>query len=375
MDNYLIYAILYALFCVCIVFPPNEFVSSGLTLSSLFSSYLGPEIPNFVEYHIRRSCLNIFAHSCLPLGFLFVLSLNDERGVALFYEHFISDYCWRLFISFSFLLPILSICLINFYFKPDDWVKHPIVHNLRTFDSENWRRAAIAVEEEYRRIDKFVVNLGAMGRVIVTDSWIILVDPYFVHFAQQADCKLTVVSSDEHILSIESRSEVQYVKIKVEHISKALPPFTIRMTSREYREMQTKVQAPLEVARGVVIQLTLHERFVESFREHAMQNPLYPMTDVEKENLDNCIGCMQVKADVKLQKRCADSTFDIFDEEGQIIPHCRRCYCRPMWCVSCMGRWFASRQRPETVNRWLSGKSPCPTCRATFCMLDVSLVS
>ena len=78
-----------------------------------------------------------------------------------------------------------------------------------------------------------------------------------------------------------------------------------------------------------------------------------------------CIGCMQQPANLKLQKLCALSG------EGECIP----CYCRPMWCIDCMGKWFASRQDQHQPERWLASTSPCPTCRATFCMLDVCLVT
>ena len=40
-------------------------------------------------------------------------------------------------------------------------------------------------------------------------------------------------------------------------------------------------------------------------------------------------------------------------------------------CVSCMGRIFASKQNQNRPEQWMTGKSPCPTCRATFCVLDV----
>ena len=81
--------------------------------------------------------------------------------------------------------------------------------------------------------------------------------------------------------------------------------------------------------------------------------------------MDTCVGCMQKQADVKLQKLCADVQDD----------QCSQCYCRPMWCLDCMGKWFASRQDQQTPQVWLNGKSPCPTCRRTFCVLDVCYIA
>ena len=57
------------------------------------------------------------------------------------------------------------------------------------------------------------------------------------------------------------------------------------------------------------------------------------------------------------------------------IPACETCYCRPMWCLTCLGKWFAMRQDKNRPDTWLSSKCPCPTCRSKFCLLDVSLIS
>ena len=83
------------------------------------------------------------------------------------------------------------------------------------------------------------------------------------------------------------------------------------------------------------------------------------------QDLESCIGCMQKTANVKLQKLCASP------QEGS----CVQCYCRPMWCLECMGKWFASRQNQQEPETWLAGRAPCPTCRAVFCMLDISMVT
>ena len=81
---------------------------------------------------------------------------------------------------------------------------------------------------------------------------------------------------------------------------------------------------------------------------------------------------MQKESDVKLQKRCE---VDNPGEGGDNDDRCVQCFCRPMWCLECMGKWFASRQdqsRPET---WMGSRSPCPTCRAKFCMLDICKIT
>ena len=54
---------------------------------------------------------------------------------------------------------------------------------------------------------------------------------------------------------------------------------------------------------------------------------------------------------------------------------CQTCRCRPLWCLHCMGKWFASRQDQNTPHTWMTGTAPCPMCRSVFCMLDILLVT
>lgn len=75
---------------------------------------------------------------------------------------------------------------------------------------------------------------------------------------------------------------------------------------------------------------------------------------------------MQARPNIKLQKLCIDD--DTVDNK------CTTCFCKPLWCVDCMARWFASRQEVDRQNTWLSSKCTCPMCRSKFCVLDVSLI-
>lgn len=64
----LFYTIFYILFAAGIVYPPAEFVAVGLTISELFSAWLGNEFDAFIQYHIKRSALTLLVHSLLPFG-------------------------------------------------------------------------------------------------------------------------------------------------------------------------------------------------------------------------------------------------------------------------------------------------------------------
>ena len=66
------------------------------------------------------------------------------------------------------------------------------------------------------------------------------------------------------------------------------------------------------------------------------------MTD----ELEACIGCMAQTANVKIQRTCQSSQeggaagagggADAGGEEDA----CVNCYCRPMWCMDCMAKWY-----------------------------------
>lgn len=135
-----------------------------------------------------------------------------------------------------------------------------------------------------------------------------------------------------------------------------------RLNSTEYGELCEKLQAPIRSAANVVIHQSLGDLFLETFASLVEVNPAYSMPSSQE--LEPCIGCMQTRASVKLVKTCQEPA----------IGECQQCYCRPMWCLTCMGKWFASRQDPQHPDTWLASRVPCPTCRARFCILDVCTV-
>ena len=63
-----IFTIFYMLLSACIVYPPIEFVSAGITIKDIFGNWLGSENEFFIQYHIKRSIATLFVHSMLPFG-------------------------------------------------------------------------------------------------------------------------------------------------------------------------------------------------------------------------------------------------------------------------------------------------------------------
>lgn len=357
-DLVVLYSLGYALFAVCLVAPPTEFVSAGLTVQTVLSSFLGSEQMNFVGYHIRRTTATMIVHSLIPLGYyignIFISTENEHsvNPVAL-------NILWKIFLAICLLLPFCTAA-VAYYWSRNKWQNHPIAKLLQHLapSGSSWHAIASSINIEFRRFDKFSTGLHGR-RLIVTDSWLILTSTYYIHVGHQGDIHLSIVGTEEHQLYHENATEVQFLNITVTSIDQSLKPFRIRLNAVEYSDLKDKLRSPILNARNVVIRQSLSDRFLEAFRYQVAQNEvLQKPNDVE---LEQCIGCMQTPANVKLQKLCSDPSTGT----------CLQCYCRPMWCLECMSKWFASRQDQSQPETWMSSRSPCPTCRATFCMLDV----
>ncbi|GFR96538.1 E3 ubiquitin-protein ligase TM129-like [Elysia marginata] len=366
MDTTVLVTIVYCFFAGIFVAPPTEFVSAGITIQNLLSGWLGSEDFNFIYYHIKRTSATVIAHSFIPLGYYLSLGLFAPEQTLFSLDQVEAG--WLLFLVISLLLPGLS-CICVLYWHRKKWDYHPLARQLSLLGDANstWRSVASSINVEFRRVDKF--TSGTPSRLVaVTDSWIIKTSTYSVNVAHQNDIHLSLSDSEEHALSYQNQMAVQYLNIQVSPVESGLKPFSIRLNSLELGDLKEKLQAPIRNARNIVIHQSLSDRFLQAFTETIQQNSVFiPPPEME---LEQCIGCMQKPSNVKLQRVC-DAPPDDLPQPTGAAPACVQCFCRPMWCLECMGKWFASRQDQLRPDTWLSGKSPCPTCRATFCLLDV----
>uniref|UniRef100_A0A3P9CLV0 Transmembrane protein 129, E3 ubiquitin protein ligase n=1 Tax=Maylandia zebra TaxID=106582 RepID=A0A3P9CLV0_9CICH len=347
------FTLAYVVLSFCFVFTPNEFRSAGLTIQNLFSSWLGSEDVGFIQYHIRRTSITIVVHSALPLGYYMGMCVAAPE------KNLVGD-SWRAFLLLSLCLQSVS-WIIVFYWSRRRWHNHPISKVLQAHVQppfSSWGSVAVSINTEFRHIDKFAT--GAPGaRVIVTDTWVLKVTTYHIYMALQSDCHVTVTESTQHHLSPDSASPTEILTLRVDSINPAVTPFNIKLNSAEYAELREKLRAPIRNSPNVVIHRTLGELFLETFKAQVDLNQPYALPHGQE--LEPCIGCMQVPANAKLVTLCHEAD-------------CQQCHCRPMWCLLCLGRWFASRLDEQTPETWLSSRVPCPTCRAKFCILDVCAV-
>ncbi|XP_038609160.1 E3 ubiquitin-protein ligase TM129 [Tachyglossus aculeatus] len=354
------FSLAYVSLSVLVVCPPSEAQGLGLTVQRLLAAWLGSEHRHFVRYHCRRTAATGLLHALLPLGYYIGMCFAaPERK--LYHVSLLSD-GWRMFLALAVALPTIAGTLA-YYWSRNGWANHPLARTLALFalPPTGWQAVASSIDTEFRRIDKFAT--GPPGaRVIVTDTWVMKVTAYRVHVAQQQDIHLTVTDSRQHELSPDSSLPVQFLTISVASVHPYVKAFDIRLNSTEYGELKEKLRAPIRNAANVVIRQSLSDLFLDTFTSLVERNQSYSVPS--NQELEPCIGCMQMSANIKLVKTCRE------ESEGE----CQPCYCRPMWCLACMGKWFASRQDQQHPETWLSSQVPCPTCRSKFCILDVCLI-
>lgn len=359
MESELLFTLVYLVVSVCFILSPKEFQTAGLTVQGLFSSYLGSENRDFIRYHIKRTTVTVLVHCFFPLGYYFGLAITSEE------LQILDPVRYGQFASVVLLIGLSSalfgILLVRFW-SWHNWKNHPICKVLAGHGG-TWQSVAAQINIEFRRVDKFCA-VSSGSSVYVTDSWILKCTTYTVHLSQQTDSHLNIASSDHFAYSHESNQPSQYLSIIVHSINPAVQSFSLRLNSVDYGELKDRLQAPIRNARNIVIHQSLSDKFLEAFKEQVKLNQRVTLSEDIPEP-EPCIGCMQIPANVKLQKNCESSS-----EEG-----CKQCFCRPMWCIDCMGKWFASRQDQNEPQSWMGSQSPCPTCRSKFCMLDVCLVN
>jgi len=299
---------------------------------------------------------HLFMHTGYFIGMTFV----GESGLE-FLE--LSEWAihtgWQIYFYIVVAVFLGFVTLVGYWYI-NEWSNHPIVHNLQLY-SETWKEIADEVNAQFRSIDKYTSGTSGNCSIVVTGNWIIKTGPYDVYFVHQDFVRLSVGRTEEYHVTPDSPTTIQYVSINVLP-QKKQKRFQLRIVSTDYSEFRSKIRVPIQARPNLTIHQTPSELFVEAFQEQVLKNPLY----IVDRNTDYgmCIGCDQKPVRVKLSKHCANV------DEGD----CQLCNCTPMWCLECMGRWYATCQDQSKPETWLGNFATCPMCRSRFCMLDVSLI-
>lgn len=152
-DTEIVYHLVFILFSYCVIYPPTEFVSTGLTINHLFAHFFGSEDIEFVQYHLRRTCLTLVAHSLLPFIYVFCYYFKFEYIFVTETENILRFAGWNAFVLFAVTVPIVSLAVL-YAWSRNDWSGHPIAKNLQKYcnSGDNWDRVAADVNAEYRRL-------------------------------------------------------------------------------------------------------------------------------------------------------------------------------------------------------------------------------
>jgi len=134
---------------------------------------------------------------------------------------------WKLYLITSVSVLWLAMAFAVWW-SQSAWSHHPIVKRLQCLApaDHTWRAVASSINTEFRRFDKFVTGVNPGRRIIVTDSWLLRTSAYSVDVARQRDVHLAVVGSDEHEMSPEMSTGVQFLNIDVAGVN--TKPFRIR---------------------------------------------------------------------------------------------------------------------------------------------------
>lgn len=377
----LIFNFFYILLCFCIAYPPEEFISLGLTVENCFAKFLGSKDVEFVRYHQKRTSLNLFIHSCLPALYFLIHQLkfaigdeddtiiDSDGGITVDGHWALKRITWKVAQRFS-VIAVLFVPGLIVYWMQNNWEKHPISRTLKKFSNTPNSYATLAsdINNEYRRQDVFKMKINSISSVVATENWIIKTTPYNVYFAHQSDTTLSVDKSETFNIAQDTSDALQIISINVRPGRVGVEDFQIRINALEFRTLEDRISRPIIIPSNIQFHRNIIDRFIEVFKNQVSLNPIYVADRVT----DKCFACMIAEPNIKIHKQCLDETPD-----GHLIPEqnrCTNCYCRPMWCVDCLARWFAARQNEFDRDVWLEKKCTCPMCRAPFCLLDVSYI-
>ncbi|KAJ8967946.1 hypothetical protein NQ314_002562 [Rhamnusium bicolor] len=275
MSPEVVFTVLYFLLSVCILYPPTEFLTAGLTIQELFSNFLGAEQESFTTYHIRKSCLNLFVYSLLPLGYILSLCFLGyvEEVTFLFTSYTLF---WKVFATTSIIIPLLSLyqirnwCISNFE-------QHPIAINLTKFcnNNVNWRSVANDIDIEFRRVDKICIQTSPIIKVVATENWILKVTPLTIFAIHQSDASLVVKEAKTYQISYHNTSESQYLNIEVKSNRQRVDPFIIRINATDFKDLKDRISRSIEILPNVKFHKSVLEQFVDVFKETILNNPPY----------------------------------------------------------------------------------------------------
>ncbi|GMR61443.1 hypothetical protein PMAYCL1PPCAC_31638 [Pristionchus mayeri] len=344
--------LLFGLFSITMIWPPEEFVSAGATFEHLFWRWIGDFSLNVVEYQLRKVLVNRVCVLCLPGIFAVYIILNVPPTPT------------SMYVATACLASMIAGLGYAFYTITTNFSQMRQMKELALYGSDI-HRLMIEITREYLEFANFAVSFAHSSKLVIGSHWLIHITRFDFTIVNLTDVTFEVVRSTTVDLNLERpNDQLQFLVIEANIRHKNIKNFRFRVRTDQFRDLQDRIAAPIGMARNVILHQSLNERFVKAFVDCIDKNPRTLYSRMSE--LEPCFGCSSETPDVKIEKRCTTTI------EG--ARECRQCFCRPMWCVGCLGRIFAAKQDQDRPDIWLDGQGTCPTCRAEFCMLDVSFM-
>ncbi|EDQ87219.1 uncharacterized protein MONBRDRAFT_27399 [Monosiga brevicollis MX1] len=226
------------------------------------------------------------------------------------------------------------------------WTNHPACRHLRSY-SPDWLRVARAINAEACHMDRVQVQVGTRT-ILITDSWLVQCNVYSLDIALQANVDMSVVQAWE-IHSIHSNEARQMLRVHVTSVNAAVKPFNVVLDSLQYGILRDKLSVAVRMVQNIQLRVSVADRFLHELRQIVEENPPYLAPPSQMVSLcllvqeqtgvpthqpispdegDQCIGCLNAQPNIKIQTNSADESLGA-------------CYCRPMWCLDCLGKGVA----------------------------------
>ncbi|ETN83442.1 hypothetical protein NECAME_01749 [Necator americanus] len=261
----LLHGIVFAVFVLLLLYPPDAFVGAGVTFDNLAYGYLGTSESNILDFQCRRFVLT---RSFIGLLVLSLFLVQEHAVVFTIHPSRIIHYV-------ALISPLLALGALLYF----------VYHTVTGFSSifpmkkmKNYgydpRQVFTILSNEFGRLDAFRHTISNVSKLVITDSWLFHCSRFNFVVVKLADVQFLVINAEDTMNGLHQALGMnQYLTIAV-----SLP------------------------------------------------------ADISALNF-------------------------VFK------------------CVSCMARIFLAKQDQSVPSRWLEGTCPCPTCRATFCVMDVALLS
>ncbi|WKY16952.1 hypothetical protein Q1695_001508 [Nippostrongylus brasiliensis] len=363
------HAALFTAIVLLLLYPPDAFVGAGLTFDNLACGYLGSPELNLLEFHCRRVVLTRALVACLP--YLLVLSIYFTKEHAVLF----TPHPTRVIHYIALMSPILALGGL-IYIVYNTMTRFRRLYAMKVLKNYGYdtQQVFATLSSEFLRIEAFSHAISNVSKIIITDSFLFYCSRFQFVVAKLADVQFRVVNAEDTLNRLHHALGMnQYLTIAV-----SLPAemkslnFEFKIDNVSMRDLEGKLGPDrIEFSSEVRLKMSLTDKFIEAFIDQAKKNPRF--TDYMREDLDFCLGCSEKLPNVKLLRKCHDID-PLVNLEEHHTP-CTPCQCRPMWCVSCMARIFLAKQDQSSPTTWLVGTCACPTCRATFCIMDVALLS